>query len=398
MDEANNFVVAIGASAGGLEAIQEFFKHMKPDSGLSFVIIQHLSPDFKSMMAELLSRHSKMEIHVAEDEMPVEPNCIYLIPPKKNMTIHDGRLHLAEQDRGQIPNLPINLFFSSMASAQKENCIAIVLSGTGTDGSRGILDVSEAGGLVIAQDPRTAKFDGMPRSALVTKAVNKALPPKDMPSFILNYTQQPEGLNNPNAKLSDFQSFSGQFQQIFKVIYEKYGINLESYKTNTIQRRIFRRIKTLMLKSVDEYINHLNESSEEIQILTQDLMIGVTSFFRDQQAFLSLKTKVIPTIFKSTNGDSVRIWVCGCSTGEEAYTIAILCEEFLEQSGTHKNYKIFASDINQDSLITAGNGIYRKELIDEFFDSDLKKKYFIQKKRKLSSFTKNKKQCCIHPT
>jgi len=374
----NQVLVAIGASAGGLEAIQEFFDHMPSDSGLSFVIIQHLSPDFKSMMDELLSRYTKMTIHVAQHAMQIEPNTVYLIPPKKNMELsEDNRLLLTEQDRTNIPNLPINQFFTSMAKAKKENSVAVVLSGTGSDGSKGILDVSEAGGLVLAQSIETAKFDGMPKSAIITKTVNKALAPSDMPDFILGYTDHPHGILNSQASLGDNEQFSGEYKRIFRAVFDKHGINLEDYKPGTIHRRLLRRMKTLRLSTQEEYLKIIENDPEEIDALTNDTIIGVTSFFRDEEAFDVLRHNVIPKLF-SAKHDEIRIWVCACSNGSEAYSVAMLCEEHIQQNDLHKTFKIFATDVMPASISFASQGLYPEEIIDQILERDLVEKYFLK--------------------
>jgi two-component system CheB/CheR fusion protein len=375
----DNLLVCIGASAGGLEAIQEFFDNMPSNTGLSFVVIQHLSPDSKSMMDELLTRNTKMPINVAKHDMPIEPNQIYLIPAKMNMEMSDGKLQLTEQDRRDLPNLPINRFFSSMAREKKENCVAVVLSGTGSDGSKGILDVSEAGGLVLAQDPRSAKFDGMPKSAIVTKTVNKALSPSDMPEFILEYTEAPAEFSMIRSSLGDYEDFPGEFRALFRAIYTKHGINLDDYKPGTVHRRIFRRIKILRLPSLEAYIRHVEADPKEVDMITKDLIIGVTSFFRDDRAFSILEKSIIPSLFEQEE-EMVRIWVCACSSGEEAYSIAMLCEEYLEQTKLKKNYKIFATDVLQTSINTAGRATYAKELVGHIPHKDFIGKYFDETK------------------
>jgi len=359
------YVVGIGASAGGLVAIRNLFDSMPPRSGLAFVVVQHLSPDFKSMMADLMSKNTTMDVVQAEHGLLVEANNVYLIPPGKNLTIENGHLRLAQQDRDVSPNLPINLFFSSLASEYGERGVAVILSGTGSDGSKGVMEVNKQGGLVICQEPKTAKFDGMPRNAISTRMVNKILSPEEIPQFIINYTLQPDSLLLKESA-SEYEDLPGQFKEVFKLIYQCYKLNLQDYKDKTVNRRIIRRMKTLGMVSVDDYLQYIEKNPEEVDLLYHEVIIGVTQFFRDTEIFES----------KRDPGEVIRIWVSSCSSGEEAYSIAMLIENYLEQTGSRQNYKIFATDLLLKSVQTASQGVYSMNAVADFPDPMNLRKYF----------------------
>jgi len=349
--------VAIGASAGGLEALERLFKSMPPDTGMAFIVIQHLSPDFKSLMDELLARQTRMPIHLASDGLTVEPNCVYLLPPKKLMTISAGKLYLTDKDPAQELNLPIDHFFRSLARDAGQKSVAIVLSGTGSDGSRGIRDVHEAGGLVIAQNEETAKFDGMPKSAVDTGIVDCVLAPDLMPEVLIEHATRPtDGAICPDGESRG----EGQgVEAIFKLLRDEYGIDFSSYKPNTVGRRIERRLSLNQSLDLEDYVERLRHDPGELNSLYKDLLIGVTRFFRDADAFQSLARQVIPELLNDRKqDDEVRVWVAGCATGEEAYSLAILFHEQMQALGKTWPIKIFAADVHRVSLETASAGVY----------------------------------------
>ena len=359
--EANgpDFIVGVGASAGGLEALQSFFSRLPEDTGLAFIVVQHLSPDFKSLMDQLLAKFTNMNILLAENDMKVERNKIYLIPPKVNMTIEDCRLILTQQTRGHNLNLPIDIFFKSLANYAKSRAIAVILSGTGSDGSRGVLEISEHCGLVIVQDPDEAKFDGMPRSAISTNVVNKIASSVEIPTFIAQYVSNPIIPDRKPNKAENGEFDDDLYAAIFSIIYAYRKVDFSEYKEKTIYRRIDRRMKALLLSSIEEYVKRLKNDDKEKERLFQDLLIGVTTFFRDQDAFDYLSKEIIPKLFhRNADSREIRVWVAGCASGEEVYSIAILMKEFSENLKQAYDIKIFASDVNKDSKRRESRGLY----------------------------------------
>ena len=353
-----SFVVGLGASAGGLEALEKFFDHMPASTGLAFVVVQHLSPDYKSLMVELLSKHTAMSVARAETGMPVERDTIYLLPPKKNLVIVRGRLELTEKVHGGGVNLPIDIFFRSLAADQAEHAIGIVLSGTGSDGMRGVRAIKEAGGLVVAQDPQTARFDGMPRSAVSTGLVDYVLPPEDMPEQLARYARHLYS----SAGLRPLPSGGGDddgLGEILALLRRHAGVDFTHYKPSTVHRRIERRMGISDIHSLADYTAHVRNTPRELAVLYKELLIGVTKFVRDNEAFDSLQRTVLPRLVEEAKlTDTLRVWVAACSTGEEAYTIAMLLAECMEEAKRYVDVKIFATDIDRDATEFGGVGIY----------------------------------------
>ncbi len=363
--KAPTYVVGIGASAGGLEALVQFFSVMPTNSGFAFVVVQHLSPDFKSVMDELLSRHSSMPFHQVKDRVEIDANTVYLIPPKMEMVLLDGRLLLADKDPKTL-SLPIDVFFRSLAQDRGERAIAVVLSGTGSDGSRGIIDIHDAGGLVIAQSEGSAKFNGMPRSATETGLVDYVLSPEEIPSAILKYTGSflisGEASEQDNVGLP---SLTDQYLAIFKRLRSAFKTDFTYYKPTTVNRRIERRMAVHQLETLEEYIRKLDEDPKEVRLLYHDLLIGVTRFFRDPEAFSFLEQETIAKLVEEKqDGDQIRVWVPACATGEEAYSIAMLFMEAISRSGKRLDVKIFGTDLHRDSINFAANGVYPAENLE----------------------------------
>ena len=359
---APSHVVAIGASAGGLEPLEQFFQAMPVDSGMAFVVLQHLSPNFKSLMGELLGRHTELTIRRAEDKMRLEPNCVYLNPPRMDVTVGDGCLRLADQDRVEgTPQLPIDKFFHSLASAYGAKAIGIVMSGTGSDGSRGIQAIKEAGGLTVVQDQASAKFDGMPRSSIDTGAIDIILPPDAMPGLLLDYRDQPEAARTRQAP---DENESG-FDQIIRIMRDESGIDFAQYKPSTVNRRIARRVQMSPQTDLQAYADRLLADLDEVHELYKDLLIGVTRFFRDREAFEKVREHVLAPMFADRKRKEIRVWVAGCATGEEAYSIAILLHEMAAVSPNPPRIRIFATDAHRASLETATTGRYRREALVE---------------------------------
>ncbi len=370
-------IVGIGASAGGLEAIESFFKHMPHDSGVAFVVIQHLSPDHKSLMAELLSKRTRMPVHRTEDGMPVEPNAVYLIPPNKNLRIFHGRLLLSEQDR-EVPgiNLPIDIFFRSLAEDQGSKAIAIVLSGTGSDGTSGLRAIKEELGMVMVQAEETAAFDGMPRSAIATGLVDYILPPDEMPEQLLSYLKHP--FTSKSEDTRTMLTGEDGLSRIFALLRESNKIDFTYYKPTTIIRRIERRMAVNQIHDLNDYVRFLESYPVELNSLHRDLLIGVTSFFRDREAFNVLQDKLLPALLKDAKEGKLRLWVSGCSTGEEAYSLAILCSEVMAREQLGVDIKIFATDVDREAILTASTGFFAESVVAEI-DPELLSKYFYHK-------------------
>lgn len=369
-------IVGLGASAGGLEALERFFEKMPPDSGMAFVVIQHLSPDFKSHMSDLLARKTKMAIHLAEEGMVVQPNCIYLIPARKEMVISEGKLLLKERG-GQLSH-PIDQFFRSLANDTGRYSIAVILSGTGSDGSRGIRDISAADGLVLCQNEESAKFDGMPLNAQATGVVDLVLPPESMAEVLTQYVSG--GVGREELAAREVMANSTGIERIFESLREYTGLDFTHYKASTIGRRVKRRMDLDHVQTVDEYYKRLQEEPEELSALYADLLIGVTRFFRDQTAFDILRDQVIPELFASVPEDAqLRIWIAGCATGEEAYSLAILLEEHLRKTQSKQTYKLFATDAYRASLEHAALGNYTEDAVAGI-NPEYLERYFRQRK------------------
>jgi two-component system CheB/CheR fusion protein len=360
-------IVGIGASAGGLEALQEFFGNLPSDTGAAYVVVQHLSPDYKSMMSELLSKHTDMPIFEVSDSIIIEPNAIYLMPPRKNMLITEGKLFLSNQMPDRQLHLPIDVFLRSLAEDQQHKGIGIVLSGTGTDGTRGIRAMKESGGLVVVQKPDSAKFDGMPMSAYNTGLADMVLPPHEMGESLVNFINHPsiKG-DSPVIQYASSDGDSDTLAEIFQVLKKFSSINFSQYKPSTVARRIERRLGINQLTTLDAYLRLLLESPREVQTLSKELLINVTRFFRDDEAFEKLTSTVVKNVLTSGNRqDPIRIWIAGCSSGEEAYSIAILFNEAKEHYKIDRLVKIFATDVDEDAISEASTGIYSIEIVQD---------------------------------
>lgn len=357
------FIVGIGASAGGLEALQQFFSAVPDNSGLAFVVIQHLSPDYKSLMAEILGKYTSMMVLQAENGMEVEPNIVYLIPPKKNMTIKNGRLLLTDYVHGAI-NHPIDTFLASLAEERKAHALCVILSGTGSDGTSGIKSIKEHDGLVLVQDPASAKFDGMPRSAINTGLADFVLPPRELAEEILNFSNYPAivDISDNEELFSDKDTLS----LIYLTMKRVSGIDFTYYKKTTVLRRIERRMVVTHCPTLSSFAHLLEENQNEVDLLVKDILIGVTKFFRDAEFFEKLKHTVIYNILENSGStDPIRIWSAGCSTGEEAYSLAILFHEAMDEKKLHRDIKIFATDVDTKAIEQAGKGVFSESIVDD---------------------------------
>ena len=355
-----NCIVGIGASAGGLEALQQFLTFLPSNTGMAFVIIQHLAPDHKSMLADILGKYSAMPVIEIKDGMKVERNHVYMIPPKYNVEIRGDILSLKEYDVGLI-NHPIDIFFRSLAASYENRSVAVILSGTGSDGSNGIRSIKEQNGVIIVQTPESAKFDGMPRSAIATGFVDMIQKPDSIAKEMFHIAAS---MMDSSARylLSDQDLMS----QIFSILKNVTNINYAYYKQTTILRRIERRLVVTHSRNLQEYVTYLSNNPDEAKTVAKEVLIGVTCFFRDSEYFDVLKETVVKQILRDAPTDKqIRVWVAGCSTGEEAYSIAILFAESMEELNIHRDIKIFATDLDAESIATAVRGVYGDNIIED---------------------------------
>ncbi|MFK8008379.1 MAG: chemotaxis protein CheB [Saprospiraceae bacterium] len=371
------YVVGIGASAGGLEALQSFFEYCPDSTGMAFVIVQHLSPDYKSLMPELLSRHTSMPVTEALNEEEVLPNHIYMIPGRKNIIIENGVLKLIHRPRTSEVNFSIDIFLNSLAEFKKEKAIGVILSGTGSDGSRGGKSIKEIGGTVFVQDPDTCKFDGMPRSAISHGLADYILSSADMPEELVLFTNHSDfGEIITGTDLGKKKEY---IYRILKLIKNQTQFDFYNYKIPTLLRRTAKRMNICKMPSVEEYIEYLYNHPEEKYILSNEFLIGVTKFFRDEPAFKEIEKVVIPALLKGVvPGQLIKTWSVACSTGEEAYSLAILLEEAKEKSKIDWKYRVFATDIDANAINSANKGIYNQNIMADVTPDRLKK-YFIFK-------------------
>jgi len=391
MNANPHHIIAIGASAGGMEEINSFFDHT-PLDGVSYVIVQHLSSDFKSRMVELLAKHSKLVVVEAKNGMQVKCNQVYLIPSDKFMTISDDTLYLASKEKAPGPHLTINTFFNSLAADCGTKAIAVVLSGLGSDGTQGIKAIKKAGGMVIARNPETAEFASMPSNAIATGMVDFILEPELMPGTIEDYVKREQELTLDTA---DDQK---NLEAIVHLINEQLPLDFSDYKQTTILRRIKRRAAYNNFNRLENYIDFLKTTPIEIAALAKDFLISVTSFFRDEEAFNFIEQKVLPGILeKLAPEEELKLWVAGCATGEEAYSLAILIAEQLGGKLKDTVVKIFATDIDTAALTQAGKGIYSlsiakdisAERLENYFIKEGKNYKISPKIRKMVIFAKH---------
>ncbi len=353
-------IVGIGASAGGLAAFEAFFSGMPADTnpGMAFVLVQHLAPDHKSILTELVKRYTRMKVFEVADGMAVKPNCAYIIPPNRDMALLNGTLQLLEPAAPRGHRLPIDFFFRSLAQDQRERAIGIVLSGTGSDGTQGVRAIKGEGGMAMAQNPRSTEYDGMPTSAIATGLVDYVLPAAEMPAQLIAYVAHAFGKTSLPVSTAAPKT-EDALKKIFLLLRAQTGHDFSHYKQSTIARRVERRMAVHQIERLDEYVRYLQQAPADVEALFRDLLIGVTAFFRDPEAFGALQEQAIPRLFAGKpTGALIRVWVPGCSTGEEAYSLAILLQERME--GLKQNFKlqVFATDIDRRAIDCARTGIY----------------------------------------
>jgi chemotaxis methyl-accepting protein methylase len=372
-------IVGIGASAGGLEALEQFLGHVPAGSGMAFVIVQHLDPTHKGVMPELLQRATGMKVIQVKDRTRVQPNCVYVIPPNKDMSILHGVLHLLEPAAPRGLRLPIDFFLRALAQDQQEHSIGVILSGMGSDGTLGLRAIKEKAGVVLVQEPATAKFDSMPRSAIDAGLADIVAPVDELPGKIMAYLQRTPLIAQTEAALED--KTQSALEKVVVLLRAQTGNDFSLYKRNTLYRRIERRMGIHQIDKMAAYVRYLQENSQELNLLFKELLIGVTNFFRDPAAWEQLREQAIPALLASrSSGQALRAWVSACSTGEEAYSLAIALKEAVEEITPRVNFtiQVFATDLDQDAIDKARQGVFpaniaadvSKERLRRFFTKE----------------------------
>ncbi|HAM53610.1 MAG TPA: chemotaxis protein CheB [Nitrospiraceae bacterium] len=371
-------IVGIGASAGGLEAIDQFLKHVPEQSGMAYVVVQHLDPTHKGIMTELIQRATSMKVMQVKDRQKVQPNCVYVIPPNKDMSILHGVLHLLEPAAPRGLRLPIDYFFRSLAEDRQHLSIGIILSGMGSDGTIGLRAIKEHSGVVLVQEPASAKFDGMPRSAIDAGLADFVAPAEELPEKVISYLRHaPLVVSAPHILESKAQS---GLEKLLILLRAQTGQDFSMYKRSTIYRRIERRMGIHQIDRISTYVKYVQANSMELEILFKELLIGVTNFFRDARAWEVLKTKaVVPLLSEWPSGKALRVWSPGCSTGEEAYSLAILLKEAMDEVKYKGRFpiQIFATDLDRDAIDKARQGVFPVNITADVSAARLKK-YFVQ--------------------
>nr|WP_319540448.1 chemotaxis protein CheB [uncultured Methanospirillum sp.] len=374
-------IVGIGASAGGLEAFEQFLRLVPIDSSAAFILIPHLDPDHESMLADILGRVTKMPVLEAENQMQIKPDHVYIIPPNRMMTIHHTMIHLSMPDTVQGQRMKVDLFFRSLADELGHKAIGVVLSGTGTDGTLGLRAIQGGGGLTFVQDPNEAKYNGMPTSAIESGYATYILPVAQIPTQLISSISDlfgPIPLSHPAIDETKEPDIKGAIIRILRIIRTRTGHDFSKYKKSTINRRIARRMSILAIEDISGYARYVEEHPDEVKILFREILINVTSFFRDPEAFGFLKTNVLPDLIRNKNEyESFRVWVPGCATGEEAYSLAIIIREVLEDLEKDCKVQIYSTDIAEDVIAVARKGFYPPNIAADISPERLKK-YFIR--------------------
>jgi two-component system CheB/CheR fusion protein len=372
-------VVGIGASAGGLEALKKFFLAMPVVPNVAFVVVQHLDPNHPSRMAEILAKLTPMRVVEADDDIPIEAGCVYTIPAGKFLQVRDSRLHLAEIVKQNGVRTPIDYFFRSLAADVREKAVCVVLSGTGSDGTHGLRAVRGTGGMAMAQAPETAEYDAMPRSAIATHLVDHILPPPQMPQALLGYLGRATSAEPAEETATAEEDELHVINSILGLVAARTKNDFRCYKKSTIRRRIERRMGLKRIRSIPDYFQFLRDNSEEADALAKDMLISVTSFFREPEAFEEIRGRALAPLVQGRGSEEpLRIWVPGCATGEEVYSIAMLAQEALWAANTACRLQVFASDIDADALQVARLGIYPECVAADVSEERLKR-FFVPK-------------------
>ncbi len=387
-------IVAIGASAGGLEAITELLQNLSPNTGMAYIVVQHLSPDHKSMLTPLLSKVTAMTVQDIDDMEKMEPDNVYVIPYDKGIEVTDGHIKLVPRSKGG-PAISIDVLFSSLAETHKENVIGIVLSGNANDGTRGLKEIKQAGGITFAQDD-SAKFASMPYSAIAEGVVDFVLSPKDIATELTWMSKHPLIERNAikPAPEDEIENNNPDLKLILELLHKRKNVNFSHYKMNTIKRRMLRRMLVHKIKTIDQYAKLLLKDTNEVDVLYQDLLINVTEFFRDTEAFLLLKKTILPRLLKTkAQGDTLRIWVAACATGEEVYSIAMTMLEIQQNKAINIPFQIFASDLSADAIAFARNGEYSINQLKNISPKRLQ--HFFTKSKDKYRISKSLRDVCI---
>ena len=371
--EKEFWVIGVGASAGGLEALSSFFRSLPENPNAAFIVAQHLAPHAKSMMVELLSRQTKLPVVAVTDNVSLKPGIITVIPPNYDATVVDGGLKLTLAGNETRPKPSVDTLFQSLGQAYRARAVGIILSGTGSDGTEGIRSIKENGGVTFVQDNESAKYDGMPSSAADAGFVDVVLPPQSMAEQLFSILDNREKILPPQELNEDEKV---DFQKILSFLKKEIGTDFSQYKISTIQRRIEKRLLALRMKNLNEYFDYLKTNSSELMLLSQNMLVSVTSFFRDPDSFKELEKHLEEIVSKKNNGEEFRVWSAGCATGEEAYTLAFILHDLVEKSNKLISIKIFATDLDVEALSTARQGVYNvedikglsSEIVGRFFD------------------------------
>ena len=392
----NSFtVVAIGASAGGLEAITQLLKNLSPETGMAFIYVQHLSPDHKSILTDLLSKTTKMKVQDVGNMVKIKPNNVYIIPYNKGIEVTDGHIKLIPRINGKSNRMSIDVLFTSLAETHKENVIGIVLSGSANDGTNGLREIKKAGGVTFAQN-ESAKFTSMPKSAIAEGIVDFVLSPVEIAKK-LNWISKHPFINRKEIKSTpedDIDNNNPDLKSIIQLVYKMMQVDFSMYKMNTIKRRINRRMIINKINTLKEYRKLLEQKNEELSQLYQDLLINVTDFFRDPEAFVILKKSILPKLLmKITQGETLRIWIPGCATGEEVYSIAMLLFELQDNKSFNVPFQIFASDLSAQAINEARNGEYSKQQLKNITPKRLNR--FFSRSKDNYRISKTLRDVCI---
>jgi len=357
-------IVGIGASVGGLEALTDFLKHLPVDTGLAFILVQHLDPTHPSHLAELLSRLTELPVVEIRNRMPIIPNRICVIPPNRSLKVSNGLLKIAPRKAGE--HLTVDSFFQSLARDQGNRAVGIILSGNGNDGTIGLKAIKAAGGLTLAQDEKSAKSPSMPQNAIRNGCVDLVLPPDKLAQELASLAKRGTIQSGSQTQEKPASATEDQLAKIFNLLRNVTGVDFSSYKTTTLQRRIMRRIVLKKIDDVGSYLAHLQQNPAEVESLFHDILINVTGFFRDPGAFTALRKKIFPRLLNNRPPRSpIRIWVPGCATGEEVYSLAICLHEFLGKNLHHKAIQIFGTDISENMVRRARAGIYPTSIAEK---------------------------------
>ncbi|HEX7294650.1 MAG TPA: CheR family methyltransferase, partial [Pyrinomonadaceae bacterium] len=370
-------VVGIGASAGGIQALKEFFSRVTADSGIAYVVILHMSPEHESRLAEVLQATSLIPVTQVRERVKVRPNHVYVIPPNQNLAITDGHLTLTHMIGVEERRSPVDLFFRTLAETNDSRAVSVILSGTGANGSMGLKRIKEYGGVSFAQDPNEAQYSDMPRNAIATGLVDYVLPVSEIPSKILSYSQHRGTIQMPEAKEIPATD-EHALRDIFTQLRMRTGHDFSNYKRATMLRRIERRLGIKEFSGLVEYSNYLKENRSEAQALMKDLLISVTNFFRDPESVEAVVTRVLPAIFeKKGEQDHVRVWIAGCATGEEAYSVAMVLAENVSNSSTAPQIQIFATDLDTEAIAVAREGYYSEAEVADISPARLRR-FFVK--------------------